>query len=412
MRRALLALAIALLAAASSAQPVLRVAVTGDYPPLSERAGDGDYVGFDADVARAFASERGYQLAFVPVRWSTLEGELRAERFDVAMTGVTVRPERAVAGRFSVPVLASGALALVTDPRLATREALAAAGVAIAVNAGGHLERVARVLFPAAALRPLPNNTAVLAALVAGEVPAVLTDSLEAPRWRAQEPSAIPVGPFTHDTKAYLLSAGRAPLADELDAWLLDREADGTLARLRARWLVGEAAERRSASPALALVAVLAERLTLMPLVAEAKRAAGLPVRDPEREARVRADAVAAALAAGARDHLSVPEQAALERFFDAVVDASCAVQEAVLAGPAGKPGFDLDAELRPAISRETDRIARLLPRLPLRLSVDALGAELASGPASDLPGFGRQERAALAGALDALAAAPRAPTF
>ena len=53
-------------------------------------------------------------------------------------------------------------------------------------------------------------------------------------------------------------------LADDLDAWLLEREADGTLAALRASHL-GEGAAAPVATPLGALLAALDERLALMP---------------------------------------------------------------------------------------------------------------------------------------------------
>ena len=80
--------------AAHAAEKTLRVAVTGDYPPLCERTEPGNYVGLDPDIARAFAAQRGYAIAWVPVTWPELGAALAEGRFDVAMTGVTVRVYR------------------------------------------------------------------------------------------------------------------------------------------------------------------------------------------------------------------------------------------------------------------------------------------------------------------------------
>jgi cyclohexadienyl dehydratase len=395
--------------AAHAAEKTLRVAVTGDYPPLCERSEQGDYVGLDPDIARAFAAQRGYAIAWVPVTWPELGAALAAGRFDVAMTGVTVRVDRSIAGRFSVPVTESGAVVLVRDAALASEEALSAPGVALTVNAGGHLERVARARFPRAAISALPDNSAVRDAFASGAAPAVLTDTLEAPSWRALAKEAAVVGPLTRDVKAYWLPADRAALAAELDAWLFEREADGSLARLRMRWLGAEAAERRSATPALALVAVLAERLALSPAVAEAKRASGAPVFVPEREAQVLAAAVAAAEQAGRSEGHAVPDEPALAKFFGVLLETSRAIQSAVLAAPPAEsaPAFSLDADLRPALTRQTERIAALLPLLPIRLSESALEAELAARGA-ELPGFDANTRSALAAAIAEVASAPR----
>jgi cyclohexadienyl dehydratase len=403
------ALALALASAAFAQPAPLRVAVTGDYPPLVARTGDGDYVGFDADVARAFAEQRGSALEWVPMTWPELAAALAAGRFDVAMTGVTVRADRSVAGRFTVPVAESGAVVLVRDAALASEAALAAPGVALSVNAGGHLERVARARFPQAVITALPDNSAVRDAFVSGAATAVVTDTLEAPRWRSAVPGALLVGPLTRDVKAYWLPIDRAALASELDAWLLAREADGMLARLRAQWLGADAAPRRTALPALALVAMLAERLALQPYVAEAKRASGAPVFVPEREAQLLEAAIAATQQAARAAKRTSPEQDALAKFFTALFEVSRTIQTAVLAQPPleAASAFDLDTQLRPALTRQTERVAALLPLLPAGLSETALSEEIAART-SDVPGLGDDARAQLAAALVELAGARR----
>jgi cyclohexadienyl dehydratase len=406
---ALLALLLLVASGALAADRTLRVAVTGDYPPLCERSPAGEYVGLDPDVAREFAAQRGYEIAWVAVTWPDLASALAAGRFDVAMTGVTVRLDRSVAGRFVAPIAESGALALVRDPALASEAALARPGVAIAVNAGGHLERVARARFPQAAIRALPDNSAVRDAFASGAAPVVLTDTLEAARWRALATGAAQVGPLTHDVKAYWLPADHAALAAELDVWLLAREADGTLARLRHRHLAPDDADHRTALPTSALVAALAERLALMPAVAEAKRASGAPVQAPAREAELQTAAVASAQEAGRRAGLEVPSRRALERFFAALFESSRAVQSAVLAVPPAEAVrvYDLETELRPALSRITERVATLLPLLPRRIAAGELADALARQTAG-LPGMGEPERARIASALAELASARR----
>ena len=160
------------------------------------------------------------------------------------MSGVTVRPERSVAGHFSVPVAETGAVLLVRprilegeDPSKWTTATLDRRGVRLAVNAGGHLERVARATFSQAHIRVIRSNDRVRQALERGQVDAVVTDTVEAPLWRQGLEDVVLVGPFTRDRKAYLLPAHEMALAGRIDAWLLARERDGTLAELRSQWL-------------------------------------------------------------------------------------------------------------------------------------------------------------------------------
>ena len=93
---ALLALVLVGLVACAPPRPasqVLRVGSSGDYLPFSLKDETG-WDGFDIHVARQFAKETGRRLEFVEFRWPALELDMGANRFDVAMSGVTMRPWR------------------------------------------------------------------------------------------------------------------------------------------------------------------------------------------------------------------------------------------------------------------------------------------------------------------------------
>src|SRR5581483_2884744 len=109
---------------------------------------------------------------------------------------------------------------------------------------------------------------------------------------------------LSRDRKAYWVDPRDAELARDLDAWLAEREADGLLPAVRARYGLEPAAGGADAllSPAPARVAdLVGRRLLLMPLVAEAKRARGAQVEDLGREAVVERRAADAACAAASR---------------------------------------------------------------------------------------------------------------
>jgi cyclohexadienyl dehydratase len=390
---------------------VLRVGTSGDYAPFSSLL-PGDppsFEGFDVAMARAYAQERGLALQLAEFRWPQLVEDLRAGRFDVAMSGVTVRPRRSVTGRFSVSVAESGAVVLLRDPEhFSTLEALDQRVVRIGVNAGGHLQRVARAHFSRATLVSIPDNAAVRDALLGYSVDAAVTDTLEAPLWQSLDPELGLLGPFTRDRKAYLVRADRPDLAADLDAWLLARERDGSLARLRRRYL-GEKTAAPTATPLGALVAALDERLALMPWVAAAKRRDALPIADPAREAKVIEAALTGVRAAAKRSHAAPPPDEAVRAFFRAQIDAARQVQLAAGRDPPYQPEEpvpDLQAELRPALLRIGERIAALLLALPEGL--DAAEVQQATHDGLRSPWLQENTRRALADAVTALSKQPR----
>jgi cyclohexadienyl dehydratase len=361
------------------------VGTSGDYAPFSLAAEDGARSGFDVEVARRYAKERGLEVEIVRFRWPELLRDLEAGRFEVAMSGVTVVPRRSLAGRFSVPVAESGAVLLTREPeRWKTPDELDRPDLRIGVNAGGYLEQVARHRFPRATLLAIPSNQAVREALLAGSLDAAVTDSLEAPGWR-RGTGAEELGqtePFTRDRKAYLVRVDRPELAADLDRWLLERERDGSLGELRRKELGAQAAGA-IATPLGALFAAIDERLSLMPWVAAAKQRAGLPLEAPEREAKVLDAALAATRAAATEAKAASLPEDAVRAVFTAQLEAAKQVQAQTLRDTsfvAEEPLPDLDKQLRPALLRIGDRIAALLVALPPDLDERALHAAARDG--------------------------------
>src|SRR5260221_8789354 len=92
---------------------MLSVGTTGDYTPFSLLQADGTYEGADIDMAHELAGLLGAQVRFVPTVWVELLDDLLADRFDIAMGGVTVNQPRAEKAFFSVPTFVDGKRPLV-----------------------------------------------------------------------------------------------------------------------------------------------------------------------------------------------------------------------------------------------------------------------------------------------------------
>ncbi|MBM4247344.1 MAG: transporter substrate-binding domain-containing protein, partial [Deltaproteobacteria bacterium] len=271
-----------------SVAPPLRVGTSGDYPPFSVRAPDGTFDGFDVAAARAYARDRGRSVELVPFTWPELERRLVARELDVVMSGVTVRGDRLAIAPMSATVARASAVLVAPASRTAP-VAADGAGLHVAVNRGGHLERVARARLTRATIETVDDNRSLPRLLSSGAVDAVVTDTLEIETFAegGEDPGRVAVV-LSEDRKAWWVAPGNDGLADDLDSWLAARSADGTLAALRARYL-GAAAAGDGGLPAGPgrVVDLVARRLLLMPEVAAAKAVAGMPVEVPAREAEV-----------------------------------------------------------------------------------------------------------------------------
>jgi cyclohexadienyl dehydratase len=363
---------------------LLRIGTSGDYPPFSVER-DGTRVGFDVELAERFAREAGLRIEWVSFRWPELAGDVAADRFDVAMSGVTATPERAVIGYLTRAVATSGPCVLgsATPKR-------------VAVNRGGALERFARKRFDGAEVRAVDGNLLLPELLARGEVDAIVTDRFEIAHFRGRGKGTWPeLCEPPVDRKVFWVSPARAgDLGPRLDTWLARNEAQVDAAR--ARWL-GASARRSDADHLLDL---LARRLALMPAVARAKAARGLAIEDPEREARVLAGARARSRAAGL-------DAASVESLFRLQIQFGRQVQQRNASARDDAPDLELEQLLRPAIGALGDRIVSAL-------------AETAPIPASSLDGadwgpvavwLDAPERTALRDAVLAVRRASTAPS-
>lgn len=320
---ALLLCAGAVFARADASRPPLRVGTSGDYAPFS-KAGQG----FDVDAARLLAASLGRELELVPFRWPELEAQVRRGDFDVAMSGVTWRPERDVTGRMSLVVAIGGPCWIG-----------AATPKSVAVNRGGVLERFARAHFPAARIETVDANLSLPERLASGAVEAIVTDSFELAAF-ARASDARHCEP-ARDRKVWWVAPAReAELGPALDAFSRAREPE--LAKLRERWF-GVA---RPLAEADRLIDLIARRLAYMPAVGAWKRANGRPIADPAQEARVLADVAARAQALGL-------EVGPVRELFALEIELAKRVQSRVVLAPSG---LDLATQLRPALAELAER--------------------------------------------------------
>lgn len=274
---------------------------SGDYQPFSYRAGAGrSLTGFDVVIARRLAKDLGRSVRFVPFRWSELSRQLERGTFDIAMSGVTIRADRAARVIFTRPYVITGAVAVIRaddKSRFQRLQDLDRKAIRIAVNSGGHLERLARARFRRAQLLPVARNASLPVLLRQGSVDAVISEQLEAQTWRFGP--FVLLGPFSRDRKAYALPPHATALLRQVNTWLAAREADGWLNQQRRRWLGGKTTWTPRQAGFEALATAMSLRLQLMPAVVAAKRRAHLRVEDTAQEARVLDHARREAAAAG-----------------------------------------------------------------------------------------------------------------
>jgi cyclohexadienyl dehydratase len=222
---------------------VIRIGVTGDYPPFAKRdPATGGYSGFDVDLARSLGKALGARIEFTPTSWPTLSADFVAGKFDVGMGGISVTLERAKLGFFTQPYMREGKtpIARCADKaRFTTLADIDKPGVTVLVNPGGGNEKFDRAHLKAARIEVHPDNTTIFDALAKGEGDLMITDASETRYQQKLHSGALcaihPDAPFDFGEKAYWAPYDPA-LDGFLDQWLHRVREDGAYAAIYAKW--------------------------------------------------------------------------------------------------------------------------------------------------------------------------------
>jgi len=339
-----------------AARGVLRVGSTGDYKPFSYRPAGGEFMGMDVELADELAQALGVRLQLVPTTWSTLLADLGADKFDLALSGVSVTAERQRLALFSVPYLHDGKTPITRCENVARFQTLAQIdqpGVRLIVNPGGTNERYARAQAPRAQLTVYPDNVTIFGQIVSGAADLMMTDAIETrlqQRLHPQLCAVHPEAPFDMTDKAILLPRDAA-LKAYVDHWLQPRLDNGEVQQRLDRWL----AFPWGLEP---LRQAIDQRLLLAQDVARAKWNVQAAIEDLPREEQV----IAAAVRQGAALGL---QETWVRDVFRAQIEASKTVQRALYARwqAEGAGRFDDAPDLARTIRPELDRITAQLLR-------------------------------------------------
>lgn len=226
------------------ARGTLRVGTTGDYRPFTYLVKESSsYEGLDIDMANALGQALGVKVEFVQTSWPTLMKDFEADRFDIAMSGISITLDRQKRGLFSAAILRDGKTPIARCADRGKYETLSdidKPGVRVIVNPGGTNERFARANAKNAEIRVHPDNVTIFDEIANGRADLMMTDSTETRYQQKKHPGVLcavhPEKPFDFAEKAYWMQRDPAFKAF-VDQWLHIAREKGDLNAALVKWL-------------------------------------------------------------------------------------------------------------------------------------------------------------------------------
>jgi len=233
---------------------MITFATDASYPPFEALDGEGNFFGFDIDLARAVAGRLGLQAEFESVSYDGLIGTLVTQRDDAVISAWVIQPERGKEASFTPAYFNAGVL-LVTPQEVAVGQDSILSyrwqtGKTLAAEYGSTGDALIRKWSRLVAdLTPVsaPDPAAAMQMVAEGQADGALVDAVAAYEFlRRGDPGRRPLKAAAAIPEAdapYVIAvSARSPiLLRELTRVINEMEADASLGELRAKWF-GEAA--------------------------------------------------------------------------------------------------------------------------------------------------------------------------
>ncbi len=163
------------------------------FPPMGFKDENGDFVGFDIDMAKEVASRLGLELNLQPVNWDTKSVELSGGNIDVIWNGLTINDDNKKDMLFSDPYMNNRQIIVVAaDSDINTIADLAGKVVAAQIDSSGlaAIEAQPDVKATFADLIQAPDYVEAFMELKQGTIDAVVVDEIFGRYHIAQENAA------------------------------------------------------------------------------------------------------------------------------------------------------------------------------------------------------------------------------
>lgn len=221
----------------------LTIGTSAEYEPF-EYMEDGEYKGFDLELAQAIADDLGLELKIENVDFDTIvPGVASGTKYDMGIAAITATPEREKEVGFTDSYyMDDQAIVTMADNTEITgdnyADALNAEGVKIAVQSGSTAEAFAKEIFPNAELVPFKNATDCFAAVQSSQANALVTNRSVAAQLVATSFSNEQVIKQISTGEEYAIAVNKdnTALLDALNDSIAKLTEDGTVDELMTKY--------------------------------------------------------------------------------------------------------------------------------------------------------------------------------
>lgn len=235
------ALVLVSLSLVSCGEETAKISVVTDatYPPFESINDAKEIVGFDIDVMNAIAAEANLEIEFVNVGWDPLLAGMAQGTYDIAISCITITPERAEDMLFSDPYYTAGQIVVVAkDNNTVNSKDDLAGTVGAQLGTTGHDEVKA---LSNCTDKPYDDIGLAFQDLMNGQIIAIICDAPVASNYVNKYPDKLKtIGEmFTTESYGIAFAKSQTELQAKINKALAAIKEKGLIDEYADKWLAG-----------------------------------------------------------------------------------------------------------------------------------------------------------------------------
>lgn len=220
----------------------LRVGTSASQPPFTMKSKEGQFMGYEIDIANLLAEAMNLKLAFVEKPFSELLPALEKGEIDVVMSGMTITPERNLKFIFAGPYAISGKSILAKTARLSALDEMNEINrptIKVTALNGSTSQKFVEKFAPQVKLIPTADYDAAVKMVLQDEADIMVADYPICVLSVLRHPDsglATLDAPLTIEPIGIALAPGAFQLHNLIENYLNALQIGGVLENLEAKW--------------------------------------------------------------------------------------------------------------------------------------------------------------------------------
>lgn len=216
----------------------ITIGIDDSFPPMEYRDDKNNLVGFDIDLAQEIGKKLGVTVEHIPTDWNGVIEALKAGKFDMILSTLSITDERKQKILFSDPYIMEGQIIAVKKGNTAIKTSEDLKGKVVACQLGTTGEEAAKKVQGIKEIKPYDKITEAFHDLKIGRIDAVVVDELVGRYYISKSASDYDVlsQKLTDEPVGIGFKKEDKELRDAVQKAVNDLKADGTLSKISLKW--------------------------------------------------------------------------------------------------------------------------------------------------------------------------------